>query len=269
MDEALETIRDAIRAGVDVASDRYPYVASATDLDIALPDWAQDGGPEETLRRVRSPEERKRMREDMLRARTPEDWSSVVIGTTSHPDNQRFRGWRLEAVAEALKTDMVDAVLRLVDMDELHTGAYFFCMSEENMHKVLAEPFVMLGSDASLRSPAGVLSDDAPHPRAYGAFPRFLKMSLDGNTVPLPEAVRKMTSLPAGHFGLKGRGVLSPGSFADIVVIDPQHVCDKATFATPHRLAEGVEAVIVNGTLTLTPAGLTGWRGGRFLEKAD
>jgi N-acyl-D-amino-acid deacylase len=138
-------------------------------------------------------------------------------------------------------------------------------MSEENMLTVLRQPYVMIGSDSSLRAPTGPLSHDFPHPRNYGAFPRFLRMALDGRTVPLPEAVHKMTGLPAAQFRLPDRGVIAPGRKADLVVFDPVRVRDTATFAAPHRLAEGIEHVIVNGALTLSRGKLTGRRAGRFL----
>ena len=160
-----------------------------------------------------------------------------------------------------------EAVLSLLESDDLKTSAFFMGMSEPNMWRILAEPYVMLGSDASLRSPVGPLSRDFPHPRAYGSFPRFLRAALDGKTVPLPEAVRKMTSLAAEQFGLKGRGSLAVGGMADIVVFDPKTVADRATFTNPHQLARGIEWVIVNGVGTLSPAGPTGRRGGRVLRR--
>jgi N-acyl-D-amino-acid deacylase len=159
----------------------------------------------------------------------------------------------------------VDAALRLIDRDELRTSAFFFGMSEANMWRILAEPWVMIGSDASIRAPRGVLSHDFPHPRAYGTFPRFLRAALDGKTVPVEEAIRKMTSLPASHFRLGSRGVLRAGAPADVLVIDPAKLRDTATFTKPHALAEGVERVIVNGKVTLEAGALTGIRGGRVL----
>jgi N-acyl-D-amino-acid deacylase len=138
-------------------------------------------------------------------------------------------------------------------------------MSEDNMWKILAEPWVMIGSDASVRAPTGPLGQDHPHPRAYGAFPRFLRAALDGKTVGLPEAVRKMTSLPAAQFRLKDRGILAAGMRADVVVFDPARVHDASTFVKPHQLAEGIETVVVNGVVTVQDARLTGKRAGLFL----
>jgi N-acyl-D-amino-acid deacylase len=159
----------------------------------------------------------------------------------------------------------VDAILHLCESDQLMTGAFFAGMSEENMFRVLAEPYVMLGSDASLRSPTGPLSHDYPHPRAYGSFPRFLRWALDGRTVALPEAVRKMTSLPAGQFGLHDRGVIAEGRKADLVVFDAARLRDRADYGDPHQLAEGITHLVVNGVVTIRDGKLTGARGGRLV----
>jgi len=139
-------------------------------------------------------------------------------------------------------------------------------MSEENTQKILSLPWVMLGCDASLRAPDGILSNDHPHPRAYGSFTRFLRAALDGQTVALPEAIRKMTALPAEQFRLKNRGVLKKGNFADVVVFDPKAIKEKTTYAKPHQLSEGMDTIIVNGTLTIENGMLTGKRNGTFLD---
>jgi N-acyl-D-amino-acid deacylase len=259
---ALNLIRRARAAGLDVAADRYPYTAGGTDLDVILPDWAQEGGRDQVLRRLRDPNEHAHLWQDMTAARSADDWEFVVIGSTTEAS---FRGRSLPEVAHALGVDAIEAALRLMEGDELKTSAFFFGMSEDNMWKILAEPYIMLGSDASLRSPKGPLSRDFPHPRAYGAFPRFLRAALDGNTIALPEAIRKMTSLPADHFRLKGRGRVVVGDYADLVVFDPNTVTDVATFTEPHALAQGIECVIVNGVPTLDRNGLTGQRAGRIL----
>lgn len=266
VDAALERIRRARAEGVEVAADRYPYTAASTDLDVVLPGWASEGGRDAVLKRLRDPETRKRIREALQSSRDETYWPSIVIGSTHHPDNRRFQGMTLPDAARILSMEPVDALLYLVDSDELHTGGIFFGMSEENMWKILAEPWVMIGSDASVRAPTGPLGQDHPHPRAYGTFPRFLRAALDGKTVGVPEAVRKMTSLPAAQFRLKDRGILAAGMKADGVVFDPARVRDRSTFAKPHQLAEGVETVVVNGVLTVRNGELTGQRAGVFLE---
>ncbi|MBI2441668.1 MAG: D-aminoacylase [Lentisphaerae bacterium] len=259
---ALELIRRARAAGIDVAADRYPYTASSTDLDVILPAWALVGGQAAVLRRLRDPAERERLRQVLAGARAENDWATIVVGSTG---DVSWRGRPLLEVAQALDVEPGEAALRLMERDELKTSAFFFGMSAENLSKILAEPYVMLGSDASLRALAGPLSLDFPHPRAYGAFARFLRAALDGKTVALPEAVRKMTSLPADHFRLAQRGRVAPGNYADLVVFNPATVRERATFAKPHALAEGIEHVMVNGVLTLSPRGLTGHRSGRIL----
>ena len=171
IDAALDKIRKAQAEGVEVASDRYPYTAACTDLDVILPDWASEGGREAVLKRLRDPQTRKRIRDDLAASRDAQYWESVTVGTTHHPDNRKFQGVPLLQVAKQLSMDPVDAVLHLIDTDELHTGGIFFGMSEANMWKILGEPYVMIGSDASVRAPEGPLSHDHPHPRAYGDVP--------------------------------------------------------------------------------------------------
>jgi len=265
IDEALALIRSARAQGVDVAADRYPYIRAHTDLDVIFPDWAAEGGRDAVLKRLRSASTRKRLKEDLLKSRSEDYWTTITIGSISHPDNKEFQGMTLSEVARRLGIGPVDAVLHLTEADELKTQAFFAGMSERNMLKILAEPYVMIGTDASLRVPTGPLSNDFPHPRAYGSFPRFLRMALDGRTVSLPEAVRKMTSLPADWFRLTGRGILAEKMKADIVIFDPGTVRDTASYSAPHHLAQGIDHVIINGVLTLTYGRLTGKRSGRFL----
>lgn len=265
---ALEKIRKAKDDGVEVASDRYPYTASCTDLDVILPDWASEGGREAVLKRLRNPQTRKRIRDNLAASRGGQYWESVTVSTTHHPDNRIFQGIPLLQVAKELSVEPVDAVLHLIDTDELHTGGFFFGMNEDNMWRILREPYVMLGSDASIRAPEGPLSSDHPHPRAYGTFLRFLRAALDGKTVQLPEAVRKMTSLPVGQFRLKDRGVLAVGKRADVVVFNPTEVRDMATYEKPHQFARGIDLVVVNGVVTLQGGRLTGQRAGCFLDTA-
>ena len=264
-DQAIGLIRSARAQGLNVAADRYPYLASWTDLDAIFPEWAKDGGRDALLARLRHAPDRARIREDLLASRDEDYWGTVMINGTSHPDNKRFRGKRVPEVAEALGMEPVDAVLHVVERDETQTGAFFFGMNENNMRKILCEPYVMVGSDASLRAPTGPLSSGLPHPRAYGSFPRFLKMAVHDHLLPLEEAVRKMTSLPAAQFGLKDRGLVREGMKADLLVFDPAAINDASTYADPHQLAQGMQAVIVNGVLTLEDGRATGRRGGRFL----
>lgn len=265
LEAALTKIRAAQAEGIAVASDRYPYTASCTDLDVILPVWAAQGGRAVILARLRDPAERAKIRAEMAAARAEKYWEGVWIGSTRHPDNAAFAGKPILEAAAAWKLHPLDAALRFMETDELFTGGIFFGMSEENLWRILAEPWVMIGSDASIRAPWGPLSHDHPHPRAYGTFGRFMRAVLDGKTVSVGEAIRKMTSLPAEHFRLKDRGAIREGAFADVVVIDPKTCRDRATYERPHQFCEGISAVWVNGVLTFRNGIDTGVRAGRYL----
>lgn len=265
VDAALDRIRAARNEGLEVASDRYPYTASNTDLDVIFPDWVFDGGRDAALAHVNSASGRDRIRETLLRERDEDYWATVTIGSTSHPDNAGFKGKPLLEVARRLDVQPVDAVLYLARSDELCTGAFFFGMSEENMWKILAEPYVMFGSDASLRAPCGPLSHDHPHPRAYGSLIKFLQAALAGKTVDFPDAVRKSTSLAAEQFRMNDRGVLAADKWADVAVLHPGRLDAPSDYENPHQLCAGVEHVIVNGVRTLRDGELTGRRAGRML----
>jgi N-acyl-D-amino-acid deacylase len=260
IDSAFEKIR-AARARIPIGSDRYPYTAGCTDLDILLPQWATYGGRDAILERIRDPETRLKLRAE-FDGKPAEYWDNVMVGSTRF---EEYKGRYLPEVADALGLETVDAFLYLIDQDDLKTGGIFFSMSEENLWRVLAEPYVSLGSDGSMRAPRGPLSSDHPHPRAYGSHTRFLRAALDGKTVPLPEAIRKMTGLPAEQFGLRKRGLLKAGYAADILVFDPGSIRENTTYAHPHQLSDGMRHVIVNGVHSLVDGKHTENRGGRFL----
>ena len=265
VDEALQLIRSVRDSGMQVAADRYPYIAGATELDVVFPGWAAAGGRAAVLKRLADPAQRSRLHDELLASRDEADWEGVVIGSTTHPDNTRYRGATLPEAARELGLGVIDAILYFAETDELRTGAFFAGMSEQNMRRILAEPYVMVGTDASLRAPTGPLSKDHPHPRAYGSFPRFLRMVLDEGFLSLPEAVRKITSLPSQHFGLGDRGVIAEGKRADLVVFDPDTICDTATYGAPHSCSEGVRYLIVNGVTTIADGAVTGDRAGVFV----
>jgi len=265
LDAALERIHRIRAEGFAVYADRYPYTASNTDLDVLLPAWAVEGGREAVLARLRDSEIRSRLIGEMMALRSAEEWETIMVAMTHHPETRPFSGLRLPEIARRIGLSPAEAALWLIERDALGTTAFFFGMSKDNMRRILAEPWVMIGSDASVRAPDGPLSADYPHPRAYGTFARFLRLSLEGKTVQPAEAIRKMTQLPATVFGLSDRGRIQQGAAADIVVLDPKTLRDRADYASPHRLAEGIEHVIVNGCLTLESGRLTGRRAGRVL----
>jgi N-acyl-D-amino-acid deacylase len=265
LDDVFEKIETARAEGIEVAADRYPYTASCTDLDIILPAWALYDGKTAVLARLADSNVRKKIRDEILSERGEFGFSTVMIGSTAHPENHTFEGVGLNEVSKSLGMEPVDALLHIIEKDDLRTGGIFFGMCEENMWRILEKPWVMIGSDASLRAPDGILSTDHPHPRAYGTFTKLLRASLDGQTIALSELIRKMTSLPAEQFRLSGRGVLKKGFFADAVVFNPQTIREKTTYTKPHQLSTGVETLIVNGTLTIHNGQLTGRTNGQFL----
>ena len=266
MDAALEKIGGAVEAGVLLGSDRYPYCAAGTDLDIVLPDWAQVGA---------APAETKRLADPAMRARivaeidaSGRDWAEVMVGGTWHEETKPFGG---KTVAEILASRKMaspgDLVCRILELDGCKTGAFFFGMCEENLDKILASPWILPGSDASLRAPWGPLGADHPHPRAYATMPEFYrrvrKLGFSREA-----AIARMTSAAADRFGISGRGRLEKGSFADVVVWREDEFAGEATYFEPHRFSSGVKCVMVNGVVPYEGGRFTGSRGGRFLERS-
>ncbi len=266
LEPALAQIHAAQEAGQSVFADRYPYTASCTDLDIIFPEWVVAGGPDVLLARLRDPRCRSRLLAALREGHPDSYWASITIGSTAEAATRQFAGKPLCEVARRLDMHPAAAAIWLAEQDALRTAAFFHGMCEPNLLRVLAQPYVMIGSDASLRAPEGPLGQDWPHPRAYGTFPRFLRMALQGDTVPLAEAIRKMTSLPAEALRLKDRGLLRAGYAADIVVFDPATIRDCSAFDRPHALAEGIRDVLVNGVPALCQGRMTHQRQGRFLD---
>jgi N-acyl-D-amino-acid deacylase len=270
VEAALALINAARAEGLAVQADRYPYTAAGTDLDIVLPDWASAGGREAILKSLRDPETRKRVEGELDSG--PRDWSEVMIGGGWSEAVRAFSGQRVADAAEALGLTPGETVCRFIDWDDTRTGAFFFGMCESNLRRIYEEPWVMPGSDASVRAPWGVLGRDHPHPRAYGTMPRFLRLMTGrvegfGKVCGLEEAVRRMTGLPAATFGLRDRGVLKAGAYADLTVFDEGAFCEMATYAQPHAFATGMRQVLVNGAVSYDGGRFTGERNGRFLER--
>jgi N-acyl-D-amino-acid deacylase len=246
-DEAIARIESAREKGMHVFADRYPYTASGTDLDIILPDRATRGGNDESLKRLADSSTRKAIAEEMMKMHLPEYWRTVMVGATWSPENADFSGRYIQEIADEAGITPAEAVLQIVEKDKMRTVAFFFGMSDENLRRILSLPWVMVASDASLRSFEGVLSDDHPHPRAFGTFPRFLQMCRDENLMTMEEAVRRITSLPAEAFGIKGRGLLRKGFVADIVAFDYAEVKDNATYSKPRTMPGGIKHVMCRG----------------------
>lgn len=265
IDTLLATLNQARQKGLCVHADRYPYVASGTDLDIVLPEWSSAGGRDVILANLRNPATRKRV-EDELDAMT-RDWSTVMIGGGWTPEVRAVSGKTLTEAAQQFGLTIGQALCRIIDLDETRTGAFFFGMCEANMLRILSEPWIMPGSDASLRAPWGVLGEDHPHPRAYGTMPKFFSVLTGKLGLSIEETLRRMTSLPATAFGIRDRGILRVGAYADILVFQPDAFSESATYAQPHQFSIGMSHVFVNGAHPYQEGRFSGQRRGRFLTR--
>ncbi len=250
LDNVLALLNEARAAGCHLYADRYPYCASATSLSSRLPLWAKAGDRETMLARLNDAVTARRLIEELTDNTTAESWEGALIGSTRHPALYRFRGKPITVVADAWSCTAVEAFVQILRMDKLQTGAFFASMTEENMRRIYREPWVMVGSDSSIRATSGALSHDHPHPRNYATAIRFLKLAAAGELgFELGEAVRRLTSLPAEAFQLAGRGRIEPGYWADLVVIDLDNLHENSNFAVPHSYAGGVCQTIVNGRI--------------------
>ena len=250
LESVLGEINAARAAGCAVHADRYPYCVSSTSLDSRLPGWALADGNAAILARLKDPRTAARIVRELTEERTPDSWEQIIIAGVSSPELVRYRGTKLIDIAREWGCTPPEAYVKFLVADELHTGAFFASMSEENLYRIYAEPWVMVGSDSSIRATTGRLSRGFPHPRTYGTFVRFLRMALDGVlSFGIEEAVRRMTLLPAQVLGLEGRGQLAEGAWADITVFDPETLREKTTFTDPHQYAEGFRCTIVNGQI--------------------
>jgi N-acyl-D-amino-acid deacylase len=275
LDEAIRRIEAARAQGLRITANMYPYTAGATGLDAAMPPWVQEGGHRAWIERLKNPAIRQRVTREM---RTPTDrWENLYLMAGS-PENVLLVGFKNEAlkpltgktlaeVARLRGRSPEDTIIDLVIEDDSRVGAVYFLMSEENVRKQIALPWMSFGSDAESLAPEGVFLKANPHPRAYGTFARVLgRYVREEKIIPLEEAIRRMTSLPAENLKLDRRGRLKVGYFADVVVFDPAKVQDHATYERPHQYATGVIHVFVNGVPVLRNGEHTGATPGRVVR---
>jgi N-acyl-D-amino-acid deacylase len=267
----LGAIDRARARGTDVACDAYPYVASWTELATILPDRVRDGGDDAACERLRDPEQAAAAAFAMDLARDPalggDGWEGILITGVASERNAGIAGMRLDALARRWGTTAARAAIRLLLEEELRVEAAFFSMSEDDVAAVLSAGFCCVGSDASARAYAGITARGVPHPRTYGTFPRIFGRYVRGRHVfDAGEAVRRMTSLPAALFGLRDRGTIDQGRYADLVVLDLERVVDCATYERPFAAPEGIRDVYVNGRAVVRDGALTGARPGRVLR---
>jgi N-acyl-D-amino-acid deacylase len=260
LDRIVAMINAARASGVRVSANMYTYTAGATGLDVAMPPWVQDGGLEAWIARLKDPAIRAKVIAEMHIAH-PGDWenllgaagpSGTLLLAFKNPALKPLTGKTLAEVAQARGVSPDDAAIDLVIEDGSRVGVAYFLMSEDNVRRQVALPWVSFGSDEAGDAPEGVFLLSAAHPRAYGNFARvFAQYVRKDHVLSVAEAVRKLTSLPADNLSLKDRGRLRAGAFADVVVFDPNSIQDHATFEMPHQLSTGVSYVLVNGKMAI------------------
>jgi N-acyl-D-amino-acid deacylase len=274
IDQAIAKIERARREGLQITADIYTYTAGATGLDASMPPWVLDGGYDAAYKRLSDPATRTRI---AAAIRTPaDDWENLFLAAGS-PDRvllvefksdrlKRFTGKTLAEAASLRGEDPVDTIMNLVLEDRSRVGTVYFMISEDNIRKEIALPWVSFGSDAASMAPEPPFTKSSTHPRAYGNFARVLgKYVRDEHVITLADAIRKLTGLPAGNLELDHRGLLEAGMFADVVVFDPQTISDRATFDHPHQYAVGMKHVFVNGVQVLKDGEHTGAKPGRAI----
>ena len=275
MDSAIEKVNAARAAGLKISANMYTYPAGGTSLDAMIPPWAHEGGSKKMIERLKDPETRQRIVTEM---RTPaESWENlgllsgsperIILAAFGTNALKPLTGKSLGEVAKMRGKSPEETAIDLVIEDDAATGAIFFLMSEENIRKGIAQPWVSFGSDAESPAPEGVFLKSNPHPRAYGNVARLLgKYVRDEKVISLQEAVRRLTSVPATNLKIDRRGLLQPGYFADVVVFDPDTVADHATFEKPHQYSTGVSDVFVNGVQVVRDGEHTGAKPGRVVR---
>ena len=274
LQSVIEKVEAAQQQGLQITADMYNYTAGKTGLDAAMPLWVQEGGLDAWVTRLKDPAVRRRVRQEM--AAPGADWENLYLAAGS-ADNlllvefkndslKPLTGKTLAEVAQIRGTSPEDTAMDLVIEDDSQVGTVYFLMTEENVEKKIALPWVSFASDAGSVATEGVFLKSNPHPRTYGNFARLLgKYVREERIIPLEEAIRRMTSLPASNLKLEDRGSLETGSFADVVIFDPEKIQDHANYENPHQYSTGVLHVFVNGQQVLEEGEHTGATPGRVV----
>ncbi len=272
--KVFDLIEAAQQAGLPITADMYSYTAGSTGLYATMPLWVQEGGHAAWVARLKDPDIRARVVAEMKQP--TDEWENFYVGAGpenillvgfKNEDLRPLTGKTLQEVADERDADPAETAIDLVIEDDSRVDAVYFLMSEDNVRRKLAKPWVSFGSDAAAPAAEGVFMNTNPHPRAYGNFSRILgKYVRDEKIITLQEAIRRMTSLPAYNIGIVERGQLSAGYYADLVVFDPEKIADQATFEEPHQYATGVWHVFVNGEQVLKNGRHTGATPGRVVR---
>jgi N-acyl-D-amino-acid deacylase len=274
-DSVVSVLADAQKQGLHITADMYTYTAGATGLDAAMPTWVQEGGLHDWIRRLHDPAIRKKVVHEM---QTPSKTWENLLRMAGSPENvllvgfandslKQYAGKTLAAMAAINGKSPEETAIDLVLTDSTRVGTVYFMMSEDNVRKQIALPYVSFGSDAESAAPEGVFLKSSTHPRAYGNFARLLgKYVREEKVISLQEAIRRLTYLPASNLKIDRRGKLSEGHYADVVVFDPATIIDHATFEKPQQFATGVSHVFVNGQHVLSNGEHTGTFPGRVVR---
>jgi dihydroorotase/N-acyl-D-amino-acid deacylase len=275
MPQVIAKLQAARDSGVDVTADMYPYLAGATALASALPPWVADGGTDKLLERLRDPAIRARIKKEM--AEEHADWENLYLASGGAPgvmvasvveqNLKPFTGKTIAEIAQLQKKDALDTLFDLVLADKGRSQALYFIASEDDLQYGLKQAWTSIGLDFNEMPLDGPLFEPHSHPRGFGSMPRFLgHYARDLHLLPLEQAIRKITSLPAQREHLRDRGLLKEGFFADITVFDPAKIIDKATYTEPAQLSIGVKYVFVNGQLEFADGRMTRVDAGRALR---
>lgn len=276
IDTVIAMIEKARKDGLRITADMYTYPAGATGLDATMPPWIQEGGLHQWIARLKDPVTRARALKEM---RTPTNkWENLML-LAGDPEKvllldfandslrKLFVGKTLGFAAKIHGKSPEETAMDLVVTDSTRVGTAYFLMDEENMKRQFSLPYVSLGSDAGAPSLDAKFTRGAEHPRAYGNFARFIaRYFREEKLFSFEEAIRRLTTLPAENIGIKKRGKLAVGYFADINVFDPEQIYDHATFEKPHQYSTGMSHVFVNGIQVLKDGEHTGARPGRFVR---
>src|SRR5881392_3272903 len=273
-DGLLARIEAAQKAGLKITANMYTYTAGGTGLDACFPPWTEDGGYPALFKRLRDSVMREKIKAEVKI--DSDKWENLYLSAGS-PDKILLVGFKSEklkpltgkSLAEVAKMrgkDPIETIMDLIAEDESRISTIYYLMSEENVKKELKKPWVSFGSDEASQAPEPPFLKSNPHPRAYGNFARVLgKYCRDEKVLPMPDAIHRLSGLPATNLGLDHRGFLKEGMFADVVVFDPATVTDHATFEKPHQYATGVKHVFVNGVQVIKDGEHTGAKPGRAL----
>jgi N-acyl-D-amino-acid deacylase len=266
----IAVCEDAVADGFDVTFDVYPYAASSSGFSQCIPTWAQSGGTDALLQRLRDPDTRKQIRSDMLEQGLfrgwPWLWDRLQVSSAYTPEVEPYEGMTFEQAADQMDLEPIDAALTLMERDEAKLRIIFYYRTEEDMKSFLRHPMGMMGSDGLAIQASGPLGAGRPHPRSYGAHSRVLGLYVRETAVlTVEEAVYKMSGQVAARLGMSDRGLIADGMIADIAVFDPATVAEQASFENPHQYAVGVPYVLVNGEVVVSDGEHTGALPGRVL----